>query len=130
MPSIKITERGWPGHYLLADRCHFRRNTLIECGERRIVVSTVGAMKTTPRQEEYEEIGHERYYETMAFRAKRNRRGLYWDANVLKPISINGLGLQWFLDKAPVFTSDAEADAMHNAAVQKIATRLRKGQRL
>lgn len=129
MPTIKITERGWPGHYICADRCHFRRNTLVECGKRRIVVSTVGAMKTPPSQEnqpDYEEIGAGRYFETMVFRAERN--GSYWDADVLKPIY--GLGLPWCIARAPTHTSDAEADTMHNATVREIATRLRKGQRL
>ena len=79
--GVKRTERGWGGHFIMADRCLFRRNTLLEYADRRFVVSTVGACYVDGK---LEEIGHERYYETMAFEAKL--RGGYIEADVTSPI--------------------------------------------
>ncbi len=60
---MKRTERGWAGHFICAERCRFRRNTLLEIGDMAIVVSTVGAMMSRG-EDKPETIGHERYYET------------------------------------------------------------------
>jgi hypothetical protein len=125
--KVTITERGWPGHLICADRCCFRRNTLVEFGRRRFVVSTVGAMKVSPSTG-YEEIAHNRYFETLVFRAKRN--GIYWDANTGQRISLGDSSPAWCLTEPPTFTSDAKADAMHDAIVQEIAKRLQQGKRL
>jgi hypothetical protein len=77
--KAKITYRGWPGHFCMGHRCVFHLNTLIEFGEKRVVVSTVGDMRPTAR---IEEIGLDRYFETMAFYAVKE--GKYWEANMIK----------------------------------------------
>ena len=69
--KVVRTEQGWAGHFCASSRCRFRRNTLLECGSRRVVVSTVGNYWPPPLPPDYEnvaeEIGCDRYYETMAF---------------------------------------------------------------
>jgi len=79
MSDVKITERGWAGHFCAAGLCGFRRNTLIEAGQKRVVVSTVGNLRDDGKTRE---VGVGRYYETMAFHAKKE--GVYWEADVYR----------------------------------------------
>ena len=77
--GVTITERGWPGHFIGASSCVFRRNTLVTCSDvRRVVVSTVGNFRNS--EGEAEEIGYNRYYETYTFSAVKE--GAYWEADV------------------------------------------------
>lgn len=118
--SVKIIERGWPGHYILSDSCLFRRNTLLECGEERIVVSTVGNLRDSVNS--VRELGLDRFYETMAFQAIRN--GDYWEADVAKEIALES---PWSISNFD-FSSDNAANDMHEAVVQELAEKLRSGQ--
>lgn len=124
--GVVITERGWPAHFICADRCLFRRNTLIECGNRRIVVSTVGAMRDVTRGGAFEEIGAGHYFETGAFRAKRSEPAGYWDVDVHRTIPFEA---PRYLTTKPHWGSDAEADAMHEAVVAELTAKLRKAAR-
>ena len=72
--GVKITERGWAGHFCCADRCAFRRNTLLEKGDVALVVSSVGKMRSFDGTLAYEEIGCGRYYETMVWFATTNNK--------------------------------------------------------
>ena len=83
---IKITERGWAGHFICSHHCLFRRNTLIEYGDKKWVVSTVGNMRD-PLTKQPTTIGYDRWYETMAFEARESNG--YIEADVEKEIFFN-----------------------------------------
>lgn len=78
--GVAITERGWAGHYCLAHKCTFHRNTLLVKGNLRIVVSSVGRMiENGPNRMELQTIGCDRYYETMVWFADASK---WQDADV------------------------------------------------
>lgn len=114
---VKRTERGWPGHFIGAMACHFRRNTLLESGKVRIVISTVGRyLPDFPHGSgEYQQIGYNRFAETMAFYAKKD--GKYWDADVSREYTIDS---PWTLNSL----DDQEANDMHEAVVEEIMRKL------
>jgi hypothetical protein len=111
--KAKTTERGWAGHYICANYCKFRRNTLVECGARRVVVSTVGSY-FPPHSEGVEQIGLDRYYETMVFEAKYEEP--YWEADVQKEVEF---GSTWRIDTISHDT-DKLANEMHETVVNEI----------
>lgn len=119
-PSLTRRERGWPGHFISAHACLFRRNTLIsdDVVDRHIVVSTVGAMR--PGRGAVESIGLNRWYETMVFVGQHE--GPYIDANVSKQISINGPEWGIFAETREGLSldSDNRADAIHEAMVDAV----------
>jgi hypothetical protein len=118
--SVKRTERGWPGHFCCAHRCLFRRNTLLELNDIRIVISTVGAMLSLD-EKNIEEIGLDRYYETMAFHAQLVF-DKYWDADVSKQAYFDS---DWSISEKG---ADYEANEMHEAVVDEITERLLNGE--
>lgn len=124
MTTTKVvtrTERGWPGHFICASQCMFRRNTLLEYGVTKIVVSTVGAMREyTPEttKKGYETIGHKRYFETMVFHAEYD--GTYWDTDVQHQVYFNS---PWAISDI-LFDADGRANDMHEAVVDEITTAL------
>ncbi len=116
----KITFRGWAGHFIAADRCRFRLNTLIEYNDIKIVVSTVGLMETFKKDlVGFEPIGLSRYYETMAFHAKLN--GIFWDADVEKEISFDS---KWCWENVE---DEAKVNDGHYEVVKEIVDRLENG---
>lgn len=123
MTSVTRTERGWGGHFVGAANCRFRRNTLLELGDVRVVVSTVGAY--VPRSaRDYEELGFERHYETMAFHAEWEPP--YWDADVSREIRFSS---PWALHGVER-DSDARANDMHEAVVTEIADKMERGKEM
>ena len=68
--GVQVSERGWAGHFCLAHKCLFHRNTLLEKDDVKIVVSSVGKMMLKHDSNKLHEIGYGRYYETMVFFAK------------------------------------------------------------
>ena len=133
--GVKVTERGWAGHFCCADKCKFRRNTLLEYQNKKWIVSTVGAMPQSEtiikipelRSENgFETIGLNRYYETMVFEAKpiKNEKGdiIYYDANVEKQI---GFDSDWAIDNCD-FEADKQANEMHDKVVEELINKIKE----
>lgn len=119
---VKRTERGWAGHFICSDRCIYHRNTLLECGDKRIVVSTVGNFR--PREGKMDTVGHRRYYETMAWPAKLDRG--YWEVDVQQeqihfdaPWSICADSVEQLPDNV-----DSLADEQHESVVEELMAKL------
>jgi len=123
--EVVRTERGWGGHLICGDRCRYRRNTLLVCEDIYIVVSTVGNFHST-QEGVIEEIGFQRYYETMAFMSEVTDT-IYHDADVSR--EIGDLKSQWALGPADIARVDVDnlADKMHEAVVAEITEALMGG---
>lgn len=117
MTVVTRTERGWPGHFIVANRCLFRRNTLLSTGDTKIVVSTVGLLVVDGK---IETIGHNRYYETMAFHSKSDDLR-YFDADVYRDVEFES---EWSIDHTD---ADDKANEMHEAVVSEISRKLSEG---
>lgn len=117
--EVKRTERGWAGHFCLSYKCEYHRNTLLEYNGVKVVVSTVGRLRKDWINNTYEEVGHRRYFETMAFIAKENDK--YNDADVTRQVSFDA---KWCL---PSPYMELEADTMHEDVVMELSKRLVDG---
>lgn len=131
MTEVKRTERGFAGHFIAAKDCWFRRNTLLEAGNLRIVVSTVGNYNFDSRTAKElqvepgpQEIGLDRYYETMAFYAKWEDP--YWEADIGREI---GFHSEWGIFGGVKLESDLEADEMHEAVVAELTSKMIKARK-
>lgn len=124
--GLKRTERGWAGHFIAADSCRFRRNTLLEYKDLKWVVSTVGCCCIG---EHIDTIGYERWYETRVFEA--TYQDGYLDADVTKQIEISqdwGIwGRTWeeVMENYPA--PDNAANDMHERIVDEMIERIRGG---
>jgi hypothetical protein len=116
--GIRITERGWGGHFCMANKCNFRRNTLISYKGNSIIVSTVGGLFVCVHDGSYkyelQSLGADnRFYETMAFHSKKE--GVYIEADISRqinfasPYSIHECNLN----------SDKKANKMHDDVVEE-----------
>ena len=124
--TIQRTERGWAGHFSGAGSCLFRRNTLLECEDTRIVVSTVGLFETSksygfvPINKEYHaDPEDDRHFETKAFHAVFD--GRYWDADFSREISFES---PWCISDVD---ANDRANDQHEAVVSEISARLSSG---
>lgn len=119
--QAKITERGWGGHFILAHRCLFRRNTLVEGLSDSVVVSTVGGLREGDTIRTIGAGG--RYYETMVFGAVE--QGPYIEADVSDE---RGFDLKSSIcaDSAESLPEDVDnqANDMHEAVVAEFANQL------
>lgn len=116
--QVKRTERGWAGHFICADRCLFRRNTLLEYNGQKVVVSTVGRMLNL-KGDDFETIGFKRHFETMAFVARENDK--FNDMDVTKEVTFSS---QWTLPEPDM---ELEANEMHENVVKEITGYLLAG---
>lgn len=116
---MKITERGWAGHFICADRCRFRRNTLIAHDAKSIVVSTVGNFHDEVGMRE---IGYKRWYETMVFRATEENG--YMDADVGQELGVDS---ESAINGSLRASMDQEANDMHEAVVLEFVNKLGRG---
>lgn len=117
--EVKRTERGWGAHFICASRCKFRRNTLIEYGDKKWVVSTVGAYCPI-NSDKLDTIGNNRYYETKAFEAELDRG--YWEGDVSKPIYFDS---GWQISHCE-WNADGEANDMHEAVVAELMEKIKE----
>jgi len=119
--KVTTQERGWAGHFICAQYCRFRRNTLITCGDTRLVVSTVGCMEDNLRGKGFVQIGCDRYYETMAFHSD-SADTRYYDADVSREVSFDS---PWRID---TIDADDKMNEQHDVVVQEIKARIMKGE--
>lgn len=124
--EVKRTERGWAGHFICAHNCKFRRNTLLEYGDKKWIVSTVGSYNN-PITGAVESIGFNRWYETMAFEAAD--MGGYLEAIVENEIKIDSecgiWGDTWneVVEKYP--NVDNWANDMHEKVVMEMIEKIK-----
>lgn len=124
MNEVKRSERGWPGHFIGAYDCIFRRNTLLECDGQFVVVSTVG--RYLPKKYgKVETIGINRYFETMAFMSDENDQKFH-DADVSKEVKFES---NWAISTYDP-ESDIAANEMHEAVVKELTEKLQMGEKL
>ena len=112
------TERGWAAHFICANSCRFRRNTLLAYNDIKIVVSTVGLME---RENKFETIGHNRHFETMAFHSNPTDTR-YYDADVSKKVYFDS---EWAIAEQD---ADDKANEMHEAVALEITNKLLAGE--
>ncbi len=121
---IKRTERGWAGHFICGDRCKYHRNTLLEYNDLKIIVSTVGAFVNLLKIEPIGSI--DRFYETMAFRARKD--DCYWEIDVWNEIEFIS---NWAIcakstEDLPIHV-DNLADEMHENVISEISEMMING---
>ena len=122
MLNVTRTEQGWPGHFVCADKCLFRRNTLLQIGEARVIVSTVGDMRN--HRNEITSIGSDLYYETMVFAAEFQDG--YWIA-IGDPLPIPDScrsSIDWFSLQSYKGLADHYANVMHECVVAHVSSRM------
>lgn len=118
--QVKRTERGWGGHYICCHKCLFRRNTLLEYGDIKVVVSTVGAHLESYSPRKFDTVGHGRYYETQAYMADPKDTRFH-DIETSKRLQVDSNTEIDHLD------ADDEANDMHEAVVKEMSDKMVNG---
>ena len=115
--DIIITDHGDPSVGIF----FFRRNTLLEFGDIKIVVSTVGAMENLHNEGRFDTVGVNRYFETMAFYSNPEDTR-YNDIDVNKEVYFES---NWAID---ILDADDKANEMHENVVSEIPDKLKNGE--
>lgn len=127
LKPVVRTERGWPGHYICFHECYFRRNTLLECGDQKVVVSSVGNRVVDSKM--LQEVGAQRYYETMVFKGSCDPGQTYVDADVSKQILVES---KTAITDGDLYEMgdrlDLVANEMHEEVVKEIGRRMGYGE--
>lgn len=124
MEDIKITERGWCGYLKGYADCLFRRNTLIEYRDKKVVVATLGNYIDW-LNEEVSPVKDSMWYVTIAGYATKNEG--YWDMDPQRRIKINGRHyITGTFDEllATYECIDETANDMHEAIVVEMMDRI------
>lgn len=125
--EVKRTERGWGAHFILADRCLFRRNTLLEYKDRKWIVSTVGNCISRSTNEP-DTVGHNRWYETMIFEGEMQNG--YIDILVDKAIRTENdwgiWGESWEEVMNKYHAPDNAANDMHELIVNEMIEKIQE----
>lgn len=124
--EVKRTERGWAGHYICADYCKFKRNTLLEYGDKKWIVSTVGGHVCDG---EINSIGYNRWYETMAFRAKEKNGYLEADVERMVPFESEwGIFGEDWQEVLAAYGEDIDnkANEMHEKVVEELMEKIKE----
>lgn len=124
--EVNVTERGWAGHFICANNCGFRRNTLLEYQDKKWIVSTVGAYRNM--QGKMDSVGLDRWYETMAFKAGEENG--YIDADVSKQIYFDSDWGIWGETWDEIFEEcnhvpDNAANDMHERVVAELIEKIK-----
>lgn len=119
--KVRRTERGWSAHFILSYRCVFHRNTLLELDDMSIVVSSVGWLLNS-NHSGYEELGVDRYFETMAFHSYINPDCGCIEADVERQIYFES---PWSIDSLDM--PHNLPDDMHETVVAEISENMLNG---
>lgn len=121
MKEVKTKERGWPSHFICAERCTFHRSTLIEYKGIEIVVSSVGAfISNALTDKQPTTIGCDRYYETMVWYANNSE---FKDADVRKT---DGEPLDFDCPEEPKPWDEINANNIHDRMVEKWKSKIKE----
>lgn len=117
--TVKTTERGWAAHFIMANRCLFHRNTLVEYKDVKVVVSTVGLCieKFEPnKQHTFTTVGCDRYYETKVFIADDTE---FHDADASQQLDSD-------CPNEPILWDEINANNIHDRMVEKWKNEIKK----
>lgn len=133
--EVSTKERGWAGHFICGDKCLFRRNTLVTCGNIKWIVSTVGALRypidmpeLNIKAGQMQQIGANRWYETMVFESTYD---VYDDANTEKQINFDhdwGIWGDTWKEVEQKYGKDIDnvANNMHDEIVEEIKSKIKE----
>jgi len=119
--EVTRTERGWGGHFCRASECMFRRNTLLDNGAEKVVVSTVGNLISSTTGDLETLDARESYFETMAFKSDPDDSH-YHDIDVQKQVFFNSP------NNITESGDDNKANEMHEVVVEELTDKLSKGE--